>query len=460
MKIWPQKNKSAKSFLAKSWRWWKSTKIKEGFFMAIDTVVTFDDLLRQQGKIPSSSSSQNNNAFKASDYYNPGWGAASYSGGISSGGNFNVKPYEDYFKTINDKYSTPGTRYFDSSAGVENLKSTASKSAKSGSYASDMYDKYLQDNDLDAYINAIENKYGGWDDTANDAWGNAMGSTGGGYGGYGASGGSYNSGYDSGYQTQMAGIQDYINSMMAAYQQAYEAQLSAIREAQAAQERARREALGYAQGSVNQNSDEALRQAYIQSRKAQRDMPQQLAAQGISGGLSESTAASLQNQYGENRNELEQARQQALAQLASEYASGAATDASGYNMQIANILGQQAQQNAALQQWGFEQMLNARQNAASRARSSSSYKYYDDPEFASIAQEVITGQLSANDLRNMSGPIISRLGVDGYEYLMEQAQDEADNGFSFSDSSAGSINPDNLLQLILGMQRLGIPGIG
>lgn len=434
--------------------------------MAIDTVVTFDDLLRQQGKIPSGSSSQNNNAFKASGYYNPGWGAASYGGGISSGGNFNVKQYEDYFKTINDKYNTPGTRYFDSSAGIENSKTNAN--TKSGSYASDMYDKYLQDNDLDAYINAIENKYGGYQDVdttipnVNNTWGNVGGanSTGGYTGGYDASGGSYNSGYDSGYQTQMAGIQDYLNSMMAAYQQAYEAQLSAIREAQAAQERARREALGYAQGSVNQNSDEALRQAYIQARKAQRDMPQQLAAQGISGGLSESTAASLQNQYGENRNELEQARQQALAQLASEYASGAATDASGYNMQIANILGQQAQQNAALQQWGFEQMLNARQNAASRARSSSSYKYYNDPEFASIAQEVITGQLSANDLRNMSGPIISRLGVDGYEYLMEQAQDEADNGFSFSDSSTGSINPDNLLQLILGMQRLGIPGIG
>ena len=430
--------------------------------MAIDTVVTFDDLLRQQGKIPSSSSSQNNNAFKASDYYNSGWySPSSYNSYTGQVGYRDTKDFENYFNSINEKYKTPATNYFDSSAGVEN-------SRLGRSYSSSMYDKYLNGEiSLDDYVNSIENKYGnsGYENTDQKVdYGNMYGSTGGGYGGYtggyGSSGGSYNSGYDSGYQTQMAGIQDYINSMMAAYQQAYEAQLSAIREAQAAQERARREALGYAQGSVNQNSDEALRQAYIQARKAQRDMPQQLAAQGISGGLSESTAASLQNQYGENRNELEQARQQALAQLASEYASGAATDASGYNMQIANILGQQAQQNAALQQWGFEQMLNARQNAASRARSSSSYKYYDDPEFASIAQEVITGQLSANDLRNMSGPIISRLGVDGYEYLMEQAQDEADNGFSFSDSSTGSINPDNLLQLILGMQRLGIPGIG
>lgn len=423
--------------------------------MAIDTVVTFDDLLRQQGKIPSSSSSQNNNAFKASDYYNPGWGAASYGGGISSGGNFNVKQYEDYFKTINDKYNTPGTRYFDSSAGIENSKTNAN--TKSGSYASDMYDRYLNGSiSFDDYINSIENKYGGYQDVdttipnVNNAWGNVGGtnSTGGYTGGYGASGGSYNSGYDSGYQTQIAGIQDYLNSMMAAYQQAYEAQLSAIREAQAAKERARREALGYAQGSVNQNSDEALRQAYIQARKAQRDMPQQLAAQGISGGLSESTAASLQNQYGENRNELEQARQQALAQLASEYASGAATDASGYNMQIANILGQQAQQNAALQQWGFEQMLNARQNAASRARSysgSSSYNRYDDPEYLTLFQEAAIGGISANALRSHAASIIGQYGVDAYEDLLEQAQGGTNSGFSFNNSSSGFTGPYNSL---------------
>ena len=420
--------------------------------MAIDTVVTFDDLLRQQGKIPSGSSSQNNNAFKASDYYNPGWGAASYGGGISSGGNFNVKQYEDYFKTINDKYNTPGTRYFDSSAGIENSKTNAN--TKSGSYAFDMYDKYLQDNDLDAYINAIENKYGGYQDVdttipnVNNAWGNVGGANS--TGGYSSSSGSYNSGYDSGYQTQMAGIQDYISSMMAAYQQAYEAQLSAIREAQAAQERARREALGYAQGSVNQNSDEALRQAYIQARKAQRDMPQQLAAQGISGGLSESTAASLQNQYGENRNELEQARQQALAQLASEYASGAATDASGYNMQIANILGQQAQQNAALQQWGFEQMLNARQNAASRARSysgSSSYNRYDDPEYLTLFQDAAIGGISANALRNNASYIIGQYGINGYEDLLEQAESSKNSG-NFSSSFIGPVQGSGNLNLL------------
>lgn len=420
--------------------------------MAIDTVITFDDLLRQQGKIPSSSSSQNNNSFKASDYYNPGWGAASYGGNISSGGNFDVKPYEDYFKSINDKYNTPGTRYFDSSAGVEN-------SRLGRSYSSSMYDKYQNGEiSLDDYINSIENKYGnsGYENTDQKVdYGNMSGSNGytGGYTGGYSSSGSY--GYNSGYNDQLAGIQDYINSMMAAYQQAYEAQLAAIREAQAAQERARREALGYAQSSVNQNSDEALRQAYIQSRKAQRDMPQQLAAQGISGGLSESTAASLQNQYGENRNELEMARQQALAQLASEYAAGAATDASTYNTQIANILGQQAQQNAALQQWGFEQMLNAQQNAASRARSYSnnySYNRYDDPEYLTLFQEAAMGGISANALRSESASIIRQYGVDGYEDLLEQAQNgTSSGGFTFTDSSNGftapysSLSPSGLL---------------
>lgn len=425
--------------------------------MAIDTVVTFDDLLRQQGKIPSSSSSQNNNAFKASGYYNPGWySPSSYDSYTGQVGYRDTKDFENYFNSINEKYNTPGTRYFDSSAGIENSKTNAN--TKSGSYASDMYDKYLQDNDLDAYINAIENKYGGYQDVdttipnVNNTWGNVGGanSTGGYTGGYDASGGSYNSGYDSGYNDQIAGIQDYISSMMAAYQQAYEAQLSAIREAQAAQERARREALGYAQSSVNQNSDEALRQAYIQSRKAQRDMPQQLAAQGISGGLSESTAASLQNQYGENRNELEQARQQALAQLASEYASGAATDASTYNTQIANILGQQAQQNAALQQWGFEQMLNARQNAASRARSysgSSSYNRYSDPEYLTLFQDAAIGGISANALRNNASYIIGQYGINGYEDLLEQAESSKNSG-NFSSSFIGPVQGSGNLNLL------------
>ena len=376
--------------------------------MALDTVVTIGDLLRQQGKTPASNT--RNNSFKASDYYNSGWGSpSSYNSYTGQMGYRDIKDYENYFNTINERYNTPATNYFDSSIGVENSK-------KGKSFSSNMYDLYQKGEiSLDDYINSIESKYGssGYENTDQKAdYGNVSGSNGytgeytGGYNPYASNG----SGYNSGYNDQMAGIQDYINSMMASYQQAYEAQLSAIREAQAEQERARREALGYAQGSVNQNSDEALRQAYIQSRKAQRDMPQQLAAQGIGGGLSESTAASLQNQYGENRNELEQARQQALAQLASEYAAGAATDASTYNTQIANILGQQAQQNAALQQWGYEQMLNAQQNAANRASSysSNSYNRYDDPEYLTLFQEAAAGGISSNALRNNAASIIAQ----------------------------------------------------
>lgn len=429
--------------------------------MAIDTVVTFDDLLRQQGKTPASNTS--NNSFKASDYYNSGWfSPSSYNSYTGQVGYRDTKDFENYFNSINEKYKTPATNYFDSSAGVENSKSGRS-------YSSSMYDKYQNGEiSLDDYINSIENKYGnsGYENTDQKVdYGNMSGSNGytGGYTGGYSSSGSYGSGYDSGYNDQLAGIQDYINSMMAAYQQAYEAQLAAIREAQAAQERARREALGYAQSSVNQNSDEALRQAYIQSRMAQRDMPQQLAAQGISGGLSESTAASLQNQYGENRNELEMARQQALAQLASEYAAGAATDASTYNTQIANILGQQAQQNAALQQWGYEQMLNAQQNAASRARSYSnaSYNRYDDPEYLTLFQEAAIGGISSNALRNNAASIISQYGMDGYEDLLEQAGNtNTNNGFSFSNGSNSSGIPNNLLNTILSIPSFFLPRIG
>ena len=47
-----------------------------------------------------------------------------------------------------------------------------------------------------------------------------------------------------------------------------------------------------------QTYQDNAQQAYIQKMQAQRDLPQQLAAQGISGGLSESGTIALNTAYG------------------------------------------------------------------------------------------------------------------------------------------------------------------
>lgn len=105
------------------------------------------------------------------------------------------------------------------------------------------------------------------------------------------------------------------------------AQLKNIYDAQAdAQRRARRAAYDaavkaqraeYEQNvnKVNSAADKALREAYINKMQTQRTLGQQMAAQGLNGGYSETTAAGLQNNYGNARNELETERNSQLNDL-------------------------------------------------------------------------------------------------------------------------------------------------
>ena len=105
------------------------------------------------------------------------------------------------------------------------------------------------------------------------------------------------------------------------------AQLKSIYDAQAeAQRRARRAAYDAAVSAqraeynanvakVNSAADKALREAYINKMQSQRIMGQQMAAQGLNGGYSETTAAGLQNNYGNARNALETERSGQLNDL-------------------------------------------------------------------------------------------------------------------------------------------------
>lgn len=71
----------------------------------------------------------------------------------------------------------------------------------------------------------------------------------------------------------------------------------------------------YGAGQVNQNADRAQQQAYINYMMSKRDLPQQLAALGLTGGASESRLAGLYNNYGNARNEVDTGRNNDLASL-------------------------------------------------------------------------------------------------------------------------------------------------
>ena len=128
-------------------------------------------------------------------------------------------------------------------------------------------------------------------------------------------------------------------------------QLSSTQSSLAAQRRAEEEALRAAQGAqktavsnsykqslnnVNSQTEEALRQAYINAMLQERDFPQQAALLG-EGGFAESNLASLRNQAQENRNQIEMQRASQVGSLESDYNTQLAGIESAGIGQLANI---------------------------------------------------------------------------------------------------------------------------
>ena len=77
---------------------------------------------------------------------------------------------------------------------------------------------------------------------------------------------------------------------------------------------------------IQQQYEDSQRQAYIQSMQAKKNLPQQMAAMGMTGGAAESSMLDLENQYGNARNSYQQSYNNALedldAQISDVYASG------------------------------------------------------------------------------------------------------------------------------------------
>lgn len=185
----------------------------------------------------------------------------------------------------------------------------------------------------------------------------------------GSSGGS---GYSSGnrYTGSSAGTTtaapSTANSGMSAWQQAQSAILAAqnaaaeqLRAAQEAQRKAREEAYqkaaaqqranyDFSAGQVNDATGKALQEAYINRMLQSKNLQQSLSAQGLNGGVSETTTAGMYNNYNNARNDLETERQSQLANLLNTYqnnmaqleqqrASGAAADLSQYQTALQNL---------------------------------------------------------------------------------------------------------------------------
>ncbi len=184
--------------------------------------------------------------------------------------------------------------------------------------------------------------------------GSGGGKGGSGIGGYGGGdGGSY---YDA------SGVwQAYLDRLTAQAQAAYDRNMSRIASAYENSADSLRSNYDSTRGQldssanksrneINVDSEGAMRQAFINNMLSRRDLAQSMAARGLSGGATETTQASMENNYGNARNQIDTQRNSSLADLEQTYQNNLAQALQQYNSMMANLNQWRAQQEMAAEQ--------------------------------------------------------------------------------------------------------------
>lgn len=153
---------------------------------------------------------------------------------------------------------------------------------------------------------------------------------------------------------------DYYNQMKAAAQAAYDRGMGALNSAYDAQLNSLNSNLNetknqlanqynYSRGNINSDAADSLKQAYINRMLSERNLGQQMSAQGLSGGATETTLANMLNNYGNARNNITTQQNKSLADLEQNYGSNLSQAMQAYNSAVANANLQKAQQAIALE---------------------------------------------------------------------------------------------------------------
>lgn len=101
--------------------------------------------------------------------------------------------------------------------------------------------------------------------------------------------------------------------------------------------------------SINSDAEDSLRQAYINNMLSQKNLGQQMSAQGLTGGASESTMANMANNYGNARNAINTVANTNLSNLEGNYNSNLSSARQAYNSAVADADARKAQQVMALE---------------------------------------------------------------------------------------------------------------
>ena len=144
----------------------------------------------------------------------------------------------------------------------------------------------------------------------------------------------------------IAARKDAYNSTKATYDKNLEAQMGQLKDA-----------YDFGSGKVNAGADSSLQQAYLNKMDNMRTLPQMMSAQGLTGGMTETTNARLLNAYGNNRNNIERGRADNLADLLNVYQTNTGKAQQDYNTRLAEAYNQM-KQGIAADRAAFNQQLS------------------------------------------------------------------------------------------------------
>lgn len=153
---------------------------------------------------------------------------------------------------------------------------------------------------------------------------------------------------------------DYLAQMRAAAQKAYDNSMNSLNNAYNEQMNSLNSNLqstrdqmlknyNYSRGNIANDAESSLRQAYINNMLSRRNLGQQMTAQGLSGGATETTLAGMLNNYGNARNDINNTANKSYADLENNYNSNLAQAQQAFNSAVANANLQKAQQQMSLE---------------------------------------------------------------------------------------------------------------
>lgn len=245
-----------------------------------------------------------------------------------------------------------------------------------------------------------------WGGSLGTAAGSNAGSAGntGGAAGSGSKTGSANyakAAYNAAAATGDTGVDtSYYDSMMSAYAAALDAERRARQEAYDAAVQTQQNLYNRNVGKVNSAADKALQEAYINRMQSQRTQRQAMAAQGLTGGASETSMAGILNNYGNARNNIEGERMSQISELGTTLQNNIAQARNILNNGMAGDYADYLDKTAKLYAANAHALVNAGQMSGAR----------NDAEFyASLMKSLMAGGSTAEQ----AAQVLQAAGLSG-----------------------------------------------